>query len=283
MSNSTMPAASPNGIYHYKPNQAGPIIAMLLFGPSAIYHLVMMIKKKTWFYTPFVVGAFMMTLGYIFRLLSAKDPNNIIFYIHQNMFIILPPSLYAATMYMIYGRIVLFVNSPGSSIINPLHVTKIFVCGDVLAFLMQSSGGGMMAISGMGDTGRYILLGGLAVQLVFFGFFLYISVIFDRRTRFVRNRIPLHSKHSWRSLLLLLMVAAVIVILRCLFRAVEFGQGEDGYLMAHEIFMYLADTAPMFAVQIMFHWIHAGDVIPPGATSKVLSQSDSYINLQEGV
>ncbi|ORX95730.1 RTA1 like protein-domain-containing protein [Clohesyomyces aquaticus] len=278
-----MTTVSPNGIYHYKPNQAGPIIAFLLFGPSAIYHLVVMIRSKTWFYIPFTVGAFMMTLGYIFRLLSAKDPNNIIFYIHQNMFIILPPSLYAATMYMIYGRIVLFVNAPDSSIIPPHLVTKIFVCGDVLAFLLQSSGGGMMAISSMGNTGRYVLLIGLAVQLISFGFFLYIAIIFDRRTRFTRNRTPIYEKHHWRSLLLLLMVAAVIIILRSLFRAVEFGQGEDGFLMTHEIFMYLADTAPMFAVQVMFHWIHAGGVLPPSVASKILLESDSTINLQEGI
>jgi hypothetical protein len=52
-------------------------------------------------------------------------------------------------MYMIYGRIVIYAEKPGLSIGSALKVTKIFVIGEVLAFLTQASGGGMMAISSM--------------------------------------------------------------------------------------------------------------------------------------
>jgi hypothetical protein len=223
-----------------------------------------------------------MTSGYIFRFISAKSPNELIFYIIQSMFIILPPSLYAASIYMIYGRIVLFVNAPASSIINPLKVTKIFVCGDVLAFLLQSSGGGMMAISGLAGLGQKIVVVGLLVQLAFFGFFLYIAKTFGRRMAKspAQYTIPKYRKHTWRSLLKLLFCAAVIIILRCLYRVVEFAQGQKGYLMEHEVFMYLTDTAPMFVVQIMFHFIYAGDVFPKGGTEKKAMESESYIHLE---
>lgn len=86
-----------------------------------------------------------MTIGYGFRYLSAGSPDKLGLYIGQSLCIILPPSLYAATIYMIFGRLVVFVDSPEASLIRPTRVTKIFVCGDVLAFLMQAAGGGQMA------------------------------------------------------------------------------------------------------------------------------------------
>jgi hypothetical protein len=222
-----------------------------------------------------------MTAGYVFRYLSAKSPADLGPYIVQSLFIILPPSLYAATIYMIYGRLVLFVNAPDASIIIPTRVTKIFVCGDVLAFLLQAGGGGMMAQEGMAKTGQTIMLIGLFIQLFFFGVFLVISLIFWKRIHSSSKSfsIPQYSKYSWLALLKLLLCAAVIVILRCIFRVIEFGQGHDGYLASHEVYMYLFDTAPMFAVQIMFHLVHAADIFAPGMSGR--ADNESYIDLYE--
>jgi hypothetical protein len=223
-----------------------------------------------------------MTAGYVFRYLSAKSPADLGPYICQSLFIILPPSLYAATIYMIYGRLVLFVNAPEASIIVPTRVTKIFVCGDVLAFLLQAGGGGMMAQEGMAKLGQTLMLIGLFIQLFFFGFFLIISLLFWKRMNGSSKTlsIPQYSKHSWLALLKLLLCAAVIIILRCVFRVIEFSQGHDGYLASHEVYMYLFDTAPMFAVQVMFHLVHAADIFGTGTMGK-LSDNESCIDLYE--
>ncbi|EMD62746.1 hypothetical protein COCSADRAFT_67636, partial [Bipolaris sorokiniana ND90Pr] len=249
-------------IYIYSPSLAGAVIAAGAFGISAIYHLVQLLRKRAWFYSALTVGSFMMTVGYVFRYISAKSPADLGPYIGQSLFIILPPSLYAATIYMIYGRLVVFVRAPEASIIRPTRVTKIFVCGDVLAFLLQAGGGGMMAQEGMAKTGQTIMLIGLFIQLFFFAFFLIISLVFWKRIRSspIFFSIPQHGKYSWVALLKMLLCAAVIIILRCIFRVIEFGQGHDGYLASHEVYMYTLDTAPMLAVQVMFHFMHAADV-----------------------
>ncbi|KAH7399752.1 RTA1 like protein-domain-containing protein [Cadophora sp. MPI-SDFR-AT-0126] len=275
---------STNGIYPYKPNSAICIAVAILFGGSAIYHIFQMIRKKTWFYTPLVVGSVMMTLGYVARYFSTKDPSSLMPYIAQSLFIILPPSLYAATLYMIFGRIVILVDSPKASIIRPTRVTKIFVTGDVAAFLLQSGGGGMMAQESMADMGQKVMLGGLFVQLLFFGFFLLVSLIFFKRMRNspARHTVPTYGKRTWVALLKLLFAAAGLIILRCIFRVIEFGQGHSGYLASHEVYMYLFDAFPMFVVQVMFHVIHAGDVFPPHfAMGKLANDSkDDNIYLQ---
>ncbi|PVH73998.1 RTA1-domain-containing protein [Cadophora sp. DSE1049] len=275
---------STNGIYPYKPNSTICLAAAILFGGSTLYHIFQMIRKKTWFYTPLVAGAVMMTFGYVARYFSAKDPNSLMPYIAQSLLIILPPSLYAATLYMIFGRIVLLVNNPKASIIRPTRVTKIFVAGDVVAFLLQSSGGSMMAQESMADIGQTVMLGGLLVQLLFFGFFLLVSLIFFKRMRSspARYTIPKYGKHTWLALLKLLFVTAGLIILRCIFRAIEFGQGHAGYLASHEVYMYLFDAFPMFVVQALFHVVHAGDVFPPNfAMGKLANDSkDDNIHLQ---
>ncbi|PVH68551.1 RTA1 like protein [Cadophora sp. DSE1049] len=277
--------ANDNGIYPYKPNGPICIAAALFFGLSAVYHVFQMIRKKTWFYTPLVIGSIMMTLGYVARYFSTKSTSSLGPYIIQSLFIILPPSLYAATIYMTYGRIAIFVNNPQASLMRPTRVTKIFVVGDVIAFFMQAGGGGMMAQASMTDLGQKIMVIGLFVQLTFFGFFLIISLIFWKRTRSLSARFtPRYGKDSWQSLLLLLLAAAAIIIIRCVFRIIEFGQGHDGYLANHEAFMYLFDALPMLGVQIMFHVIHAGDVFPRNFTApKPLDDDSDDIALKERV
>lgn len=50
--------SSQTELYHYSPSHIAAIIAGTLFGISAAIHLVVMIRKKTWFYTAMTVGAF---------------------------------------------------------------------------------------------------------------------------------------------------------------------------------------------------------------------------------
>lgn len=166
-----------NDLYPYDPSKIETLIAAGLFGITAFAHLFVMFSKRTWFYTAMVTGAFssspllsqpnisliiqVMTCGYAARYLSAKKPENLPLYVAQTLLILLPPSLYAATIYMVYGRIVLLVNAPDASVISPDKVTKIFVTGDVISFLIQAAGGAMIAQAGHQDLGKKVVLTGL--------------------------------------------------------------------------------------------------------------------------
>jgi hypothetical protein len=221
-----------------------------------------------------------MTAGYVFRYTSAGSPADLGPYIAQSLFIILPPSLYAATIYMIYGRLVLFVSAAEASVIRPSLVTKVFVCGDVVAFFMQAGGGGMMAQASMADIGQKIMLCGLFVQLLFLGFFLCIALIFWKRMSRSSKQyaVPQYGKYLWDKLLKMVLAAAVIVILRCIFRVIEFAQGHDGYLVSHEIFIYIFDAGPMLIVQVMMHFVYAAEVFGVGRHSRY-GKTESVIDL----
>ncbi|KAJ5651411.1 uncharacterized protein N7484_005134 [Penicillium longicatenatum] len=244
--------------YDYSPSKVGAIIALICYGASAGYHVFQLVAMKCFFFTTFIVGALMMTLGYILRAASAADTTAMGPYIGQNVCILLPPSLYAATIYMIYGRIVDYAGERTLSIVSPQKVTKIFVIGDVLAFLTQASGGGMMAISSMAKMGQTITIVGLFIQLIFFGAFLTIAIIFGRRVQQTKTALR---NLPYGKLLFVLFTVSALIIVRCFYRIIEFCQGNDGYLMGHEVFMYVFDTIPMFVVQAVFHFYHPGKVL----------------------
>lgn len=61
-------------------------------------------------------------------------------YIVQSLLLLLAPALFAASIYMVLGRIVLLTDAERHSLIRAKWLTKLFVLGDVLSFLTQSSG-----------------------------------------------------------------------------------------------------------------------------------------------
>lgn len=61
-------------------------------------------------------------------------------YIGQSLMLLLAPALFAASVYMILGRIIRMLNADSLSLIRPSWLTKIFVTGDVLSFFIQSGG-----------------------------------------------------------------------------------------------------------------------------------------------
>ena len=61
-------------------------------------------------------------------------------YIIQALLILVAPALFAATIYMELGRIVTLVDGDSYTLIRKKWLTKMFVCGDVLSFMVQSAG-----------------------------------------------------------------------------------------------------------------------------------------------
>jgi undecaprenyl pyrophosphate phosphatase UppP len=58
----------------------------------------------------------------------------------QTTFILIAPPLYAASVYMILGRTVTYLHAENLSMVSVRWMTKFFVTGDVISFLMQCAG-----------------------------------------------------------------------------------------------------------------------------------------------
>ncbi|PBP18331.1 RTA1-domain-containing protein [Diplocarpon rosae] len=274
-------AQSPDRASLYAAQNAA-IVAAVFFGLVTGLQLGMMVRKKTYFYLPLVCGGFMMTGGYVVRYLSAQSPDRASLYAAQSLLLLLPPSLFAATLYMTYGRIVMLVKKTDASVIRPERVTGIFVVGDLLAFSVQLAGGGVLVSDGDSSIGKIVVLAGLGIQLAFSAFFLTIAIIFDHRMTQAPRRgiIPIYGKYSWRKLLVLLILSSVVITVRCVYRIVEYSTGTEGFAMSHEICGYLADTILMFGVFSAFLFVHAGDVLPKKSDQEKM-EDKSYIGLED--
>jgi len=79
-------------------------------------------------------------VGYVGRVLATKNEDSLGIYILQSVTLLVAPALFAASIYMILGRLILLTQSEAYSPIKARWLTKIFVFGDVFSFLVQSGG-----------------------------------------------------------------------------------------------------------------------------------------------
>ncbi|KAI9648574.1 hypothetical protein NHQ30_003211 [Ciborinia camelliae] len=254
--------------YHYNPSSAAAIAAFALFGLSAIFHAYQLISKRTWYFIPFVIGGLFETVGYVGRFISSRQNYGdwtLLPYIIQSLFILLAPAFFAASIYMVLGRIIGLTQGEKYSLIRARWLTKIFVGGDVLSFLMQAGGGGMMASAKTPSavhTSELILTGGLIVQVLFFGFFIVTAGFFHFRiTRGQGGAGPSASAVPWQQYLSILYVASTFIMIRSIFRIIEYVQGNNGYLLSKEMFIYIFDASLMFLVVIIFNLRHPSAII----------------------
>ena len=87
-----------------------------------------------------LIGNIVELVGYIGRVLSSRNQWLLSPYIMQTLLILVAPALFAATIYMTLGRIILLLQGEKHAVIRPKWLTKIFVSGDVLCFLVQAGG-----------------------------------------------------------------------------------------------------------------------------------------------
>lgn len=198
------------------------------------------------------------TIGYIGRVLSHYDPEGLGPFIMQSLLILLGPALFAASIYMTLGRIIRAVQAERLAVIPPAWQTRLFVMGDVLSFLLQMAGGGIQAVGTLEllHTGEKIITAGLFVQIAFFGLFTVTSVVVNWRLRsrptakFMRNDVPR------QPILYMLYSVSALILIRSIFRVVEYIQGNAGYLLRNEIWLYIFDALLMAIVMLTFLLYH---------------------------
>ncbi|KAJ5671004.1 hypothetical protein N7507_000131 [Penicillium longicatenatum] len=233
-----------NGYYlwHYVPSIAAAAIFVILFFAVTVYHFWKVFKSKARFTLPFAIGG-----------LSAHNHTGaLIPYVIQSIFVLLAPILFAAAVYMVLARIICSVSAEQLSPIRIRWITKIFVGCDIITFLIQGSGAGMTAESTMSKMGQYIVLAGLALQILSFVLFLMTAIIFANRIKLNPTSTTTQGDAPWKKHLYSLYAISAMILLRSIFRIIEYGLGNNGYLLASEWPTYVLDATPMFIAMVCF-------------------------------
>ncbi|CAN9376587.1 unnamed protein product [Alternaria alternata] len=195
------------------------------------------------------------SLGYAARAYGHSHPSSKNAYIVQTMLILLAPILFAATIYMFMGRLVLASGHTKASIIRPTWLTKIFLGGDILCFLVQAAGASFLvktdASQSTKNLGKYIILAGLVIQLIVFGFFLVVAAIFHLRA----------GKAERLEIGIVKMFNCGLVTVRNIFRVAEYVTGDQGYLLTHEWPIYIFDALLMAAALASCTSWYVGDIV----------------------
>lgn len=175
-------------------------------------------------------------------------------YAIQSLFILLAPILFAASVYMYLGRIIVAVHSEEYCIVPVRWLTKIFVCCDIFCFLVQGSGGGLMSgaktVSRM-HLGEHVILAGLVFQIMTFIFFVVVAAMFHMRMLAHPKPQGPQGGLPWQRLLLGLYSVSMLIVVRNVVRAIQYGMGSKGYLLAHEWVTYVFDAALMVMVLLI--------------------------------
>ncbi|KAJ5718671.1 RTA1-domain-containing protein [Penicillium malachiteum] len=258
--------------YYYNPSEAAACIFVVLFGLSTLMHFYQLVRTRTWFMIPFLIGGILETIGYVGRLLSGIQARDFTEgpYVIQSTLILIAPAFLAASIYMTLGRIILMIDAEKLAVIKFKWLTAIFVCGDVLSFLMQASGTyylailllvtGLMVSSSSISLGENVIVGGLIVQIIFFGIFTITAIVFQARIAKRPTGRSMQLESIWHHHLMALYICSAFILVRSVIRVAEYIQGYEGYLMVHEAFIYIFDALLMFLTMMTLHYVHPSEV-----------------------
>ncbi|KAF4957896.1 hypothetical protein FGADI_2725 [Fusarium gaditjirri] len=249
-----MASTADNGYEFYRPSKMLALIVCVVFAVLSLVHLFNILRYRKWLCLTLVLGGLFETAGLGARLYSTDHLRDQGAYGTQTLLILLAPIFFSAAIYMFLGRIIRASDHPELSIIRTSWLSKFFVISDVLCFVVQACGAGMLVNANNAadqNNGENAMLAGLALQVVILVIFLLCAGIFHAR---LARRGLIGAINP--NLLLVMMLSelyacAVLILFRNVYRLVEFGLGDDGYLQAHEWPIYVLDIVFMAIVMAL--------------------------------
>ncbi|RAL17610.1 RTA1 domain-containing protein [Aspergillus homomorphus CBS 101889] len=242
-------------LWEYVPSMAASIIFLTLFFAPTLFHVWMAWKTHALFCIPFIIGGVFEVIGYAFRAACTNATANLILYILQSVFILLGPVLLAASVYMVLARLIRSVGAEKYSLVRITWLTKTFVTGDIVSFLVQGQGSGLMATDGLENIAKGIVICGLVIQIFVFGFFIVTCMVFEKRMkRAPTSEVP-YTHHLYP-----LYAVSWLIMVRSIFRVLEYAMGQKGYLLVNEWPLFVFDAVPMVSVMVIWGYWHPGSI-----------------------
>ncbi|KAH7120615.1 RTA1 like protein-domain-containing protein [Dactylonectria macrodidyma] len=270
-------------LWHYIPSFPAAVVFIALFGLLTAGHAFKLVRHRTWFCIPFVVGGVFETVGYVGRALAHDKTGKLIPYVLQSTLLLLAPILFAASLYMTLSRVIRAVGGQSCSMIPTRWLTTIFVFGDVFSFIVQASGAGLRVQAGEPNSkinpnlGSHVITGGLVFQIIIFAVFILAIVKF--KSNFSKHQAAKATAEiPWTQSLWMLYLTSGLIMVRNVFRVVEYAMGTDGYLLSHEWPTYVFDAPLMTLTMVAFFWWYPGQLqgrVSPGSDTEMASAESS--------
>ncbi|KAJ4990108.1 hypothetical protein SVAN01_04389 [Stagonosporopsis vannaccii] len=237
-------------MYRYVPSLPAAILFLALFFILTLLHMYAYIRHRKSSAICVILGGLCEIIGFAARIGSHYDITSWAPFIMQGTLLLLGPLFFAATVYMILGRTIRYANAASISRISPRWCTRTFVIADISTLIVQGLGASLMGTMqlSLALAGEKIVIAGLALQVATFVVFLLAAVDFHVHVKRTPKTDQDTDEVVWRKMLHALYTLSSLILLRCVFRLIEYSMGNAAYLIANEWTLYVFDGVPMLAV-----------------------------------
>ncbi|AWU77660.1 hypothetical protein CAS74_002370 [Pichia kudriavzevii] len=203
-----------------------------------------------WFLVCWTAGLILEVIGYAGRIWSSQNITNLSAYIMQSVCITVAPCFLMAGIYYIIAQITLIYGEE-YSLMKPMRYSQIFIVCDIISIFTQGAGGGMASVQSLQDTGRYIMIGGLAFQVLtmlifqFLWYHLLFNIykaykesgenVFNPEFDFVRRR-KLHIPF-----IIGVSFVVLLIFIRSVYRLAEISEGWSSKATTDEIYFMILE------------------------------------------
>lgn len=261
-------------LWMFCPSYGAAIAFCTLFGLTTLVHSLQGFLFRKPFTFVLIMGGIWETAGYVFRTLSVRDQHNEGFMTAQTLLIILAPLWINAFVYMLLGRMIHFYLDKDQVFgIRTRRITLMFVCFDIMAFLIQATGGTMLNSTNparIQKLGMDVYMAGVGAQIFFILIFLALAIQFSRLVKkedfysAIDSDTQDHPPKSARQALRLLYVIYAVLLLilfRNVYRLIEFSAGIESSITKQEWYTFVFDSVPMLLCFVVLNVFHPGKVL----------------------
>lgn len=216
-------------------------------------------KRFTTMLIPFLVGLVLESVGYVGRIINVSNSEALGPYILQSITLLVAPAFMAASIYMNFGEVIKMYKGEKYCLIPLKWLTKIFVFGDVTSILIQAAGGGIQSTGSFSlfNIGKNMIIGGLFIQIFFFGSFVLSSFVYFIRyskagCSVSHGNSQWLNRKSWRYMIANLFIVCCLILVRSTYRVIEYLQGYGGELLRLETYLFVLDSTMIFFGAVIY-------------------------------
>ena len=274
--------------FHYHPSVAAAIVAAVAFAVISLPLTGLSWRTGMRLSWILVGTALAEAIGYVLRAVTvhhvALGP-----FLVTELLLLLAPNALALLNYKVLGQVIDRKSPPPSAglppptcripflmdergLIRGRRVAYIFFTSDVIGFLIQGGGGGQEASSDPSTQklGAKVIMGGLVFQVIFFALFaalavyVYCSPLYNQPSsseQQVEERTRADKQRMVR-VFFALFVTILLILLRNVYRLIEFAVTPGSYIPSTEWLFYVFDFVPIFLAMVVYARWHFGLYLP---------------------
>ncbi|KAI5242317.1 putative RTA1 domain protein [Aureobasidium subglaciale] len=261
------------GFLDYPPNLGVSVAYLTIFAIFMILQLGIAIFYKIWAFGFAMFGGLVLEIiGYTGRILIRSNPFDMNIFLAYFIPLGLGPAFLTAAIYITLGHVVIVFGEQYSRL-KPKTYSLVFVCIDLFSLCIQAVGGALTATADNPtdrQNGTNVLIAGLTLQAVSLATFILLGADFllkvkkgnreDRNSNFDNFR----AKKSFSWFQIALPIAALVIMIRCIYRVIELCQGFGGKLANEEVPFDILEGPMIIIASICLTVFHPGFVFRGG-------------------